>query len=414
MESRITVACVGKPSAGKSSFLNAVTDASAKVGAFPFTTIEPNTAVAYYRTECPCKVHNLTAQCRPRYGRCEQGVRYVPFKMMDVAGLVPGASEGRGLGNRFLDDLRHANALIHVVDVSGTTDANGKETKGYDPINDIDWLLDEIHSWIFGNLHKKWGGIARRHVATKSTAVETIQAQLSGYGATQSIVQRTLDVAIIPLEKWDDDALHGLVDAFIKVRFPMVIALNKIDHPDSDRNIAKIMKKYTFHDRLVLTSALAECLLRKMTKQRFIDYSTGADDFVTAADTHAPEAQRSQLKTLDEKTHTRLENIRDLILFRYNSTGTQDVLQRAIDLLELVTVFPVRNINNFGGQSGKGVFRDCLLVPRGTTVREVARLLHLDNDRTTLSTETVGGRQLSEDHSVTSHGTILSFKSTSS
>lgn len=49
----------------------------------------------------------------------------MPIELLDVAGLVPGAHMGKGLGNRFLDDLRHADALVHVVDVSGTTDAEG-------------------------------------------------------------------------------------------------------------------------------------------------------------------------------------------------------------------------------------------------------------------------------------------------
>jgi ribosome-binding ATPase YchF (GTP1/OBG family) len=88
------IACVGKPSAGKSSFLNAVTDASAKVGNYPFTTIKPNHGVAYYPTKCPCVRFGKQDQCRPRYGRCVNGTRYVPVRMLDVAGLVPGASEG--------------------------------------------------------------------------------------------------------------------------------------------------------------------------------------------------------------------------------------------------------------------------------------------------------------------------------
>lgn len=94
---------------------------------------------------------------------------------MDVAGLVPGAHEGRGLGNKFLDDLRHADALIHVVDVSGTTDAEGKSTRGYDPSSDINWLRSEIVQWILGNLIKRWESVKRRHVAVKSSAVETLQ-----------------------------------------------------------------------------------------------------------------------------------------------------------------------------------------------------------------------------------------------
>jgi ribosome-binding ATPase YchF (GTP1/OBG family) len=81
----------------------------------------------------------------------------VPIELLDVAGLVPGAHMGKGLGNRFLDDLRHADALVHVVDVSGTTDAEGKATRGYDPSQDIVWLRSEIVRWIQGNLMEKWG-----------------------------------------------------------------------------------------------------------------------------------------------------------------------------------------------------------------------------------------------------------------
>lgn len=80
----------------------------------------------------------------------------MPIELLDVAGLVPGAHMGKGLGNRFLDDLRHADALIHVVDVSGTTDAEGKATRGYDPSVDIEWLRSEIVRWIQGNLMQKW------------------------------------------------------------------------------------------------------------------------------------------------------------------------------------------------------------------------------------------------------------------
>jgi len=110
-----------------------------------------------------------------------------------VAGLVPGAHEGKGLGNQFLNDLCFADALIHVVDVSGTTNEKGEETIGYDPINDIDWLRYEIHSWIYNNLKGRWGSIVRRHVATKSSPVETFQSQLSGYGANHALILRFCD-----------------------------------------------------------------------------------------------------------------------------------------------------------------------------------------------------------------------------
>lgn len=139
------------------------------------------------------------------------GRRSVPIELLDVAGLVPGAHEGKGLGNKFLDDLRHADALIHVVDASGTTDAEGKVTRGYDPSVDIAWLRSEIVAWIKGNLWEKWGSIKRRHIAVKATAVETLQAQFSGYGSTAAVVARTLDKLALkePLEEWSGTLTSG-------------------------------------------------------------------------------------------------------------------------------------------------------------------------------------------------------------
>ncbi|OMJ15496.1 putative GTP-binding protein [Smittium culicis] len=424
------IACVGKPSAGKSSFLNAVTDATAKVGNYPFTTIEPNQGIAYYPTTCPCKRYNISEYCKPKYGWCDKGERFLPIKMIDVAGLVPGASEGRGLGNRFLDDLRHADVLIHIVDSSGTTDENGKVTKGYDPTNDIEWLRSEIHAWIFNNMNKKWDSTVRRHIATKSTSANTLQSQLSGYGANKDIVMNSLgsDYSKLPLNEWKNEDLYNFVFRFIDVRFPTVIALNKIDHPDSDTNITRIIKRYTqanknsmklnsdeesvkssVHgvnaDRIVLTSALSECYLKLLEKQKYILYKTGDEDFTSLAD---DPSLSDKLVSFDSNVADELERIRDLVLYRYFSTGTQQTIVKAVESLGMIPVYPVKKIptilpaNSASGDSsntitGKDVFRDAMLVKSGTTVRQFAEILGDDFARNFNGAETIGNMQLGED-----------------
>ncbi|KAF9925195.1 hypothetical protein FBU30_004975 [Linnemannia zychae] len=406
----IVIACVGKPSAGKSSFLNAVTDATAKVGNYPFTTIKPNNGIAYFPIECPCKRFGKSKLCAPRYGRCIDGKRFVPIQILDVAGLVPGASEGQGLGNQFLDDLRHANALIHVVDVSGTTDASGKETVGYDPIGDIEWLRGEIHSWIFGNVYKRWSQIIRRHVAVKASTAETLHNQFSGYGATLSLVQRSLDRSGIkePMETWEKETITKLVDAFLDERFPTVIALNKIDLPDSDKNISKIMRKYD-QNKIVLSSALAETFLRKLHKQKFVQYEEGTDNVLTKDD--LPD---SDLKPLDEKLQNRIEKVQDLVLYRYGSTGVQDVILKAVEVLGLVPAFPVKSLTTFGNANGKGVFRDCVLLWPGTTVLEFADIVHPEIAKHYIGAETVGNRKIGEDDLITPENNIICFKTSQS
>ncbi|KAH7407517.1 GTP-binding protein-like protein [Cadophora sp. MPI-SDFR-AT-0126] len=407
------IGLVGKPSSGKSTTLNSLTDASSKVGNFPFTTIDPQRAIGYLQIECACARYNLSDRCKPNYGACVNGRRSVPIELLDVAGLVPGAHEGKGLGNKFLDDLRHADALVHVVDVSGTTDAEGKATRGYDPSQDIVWLRSEIVQWIRGNLMAKWGSIKRRHIAVKATAVETLQGQFSGYGSTASVVARTLDKLGLkePLEHWSDETVDKVVNAFTDEKFPTVIALNKIDHADADKNISKIAKIQD-PQSIVLCSAISEVFLRKLAKQGFVRYTEGSEFVDTREDLIADgDPTGGGLKELDEKLKNRIENLKDMVLYRFGSTGVVQVLSRAAELLGLVPVFPVRNISSFssGASGSNAVFRDCVLVKKNTTVAECAR--KVIGDAPLAYVEGAGGVRVAEDDIVrVGKNDILSFK----
>jgi len=281
-----------------------------------FTTIDPQRAIGYLQIECACARFNVSEKCKPNYGACVAGKRSVPIELLDVAGLVPGAHEGKGLGNKFLDDLRHADALVHVVDVSGTTDAEGKATRGYDPSQDIVWLRSEIVQWIRGNLMQKWGSVRRRHIAVKATAVETLQGQFSGYGSTSVVVARTLDKLALkePLEHWSNETVSKVVEAFTDEKFPTVIALNKIDHADADKNISKIAKMQD-PKSIVLCSAISEIFLRKLAKQGFVKYTEGSEFVDTREDLIADgDPEGGGLKELDEKLKARIENLKDMVL----------------------------------------------------------------------------------------------------
>jgi ribosome-binding ATPase YchF (GTP1/OBG family) len=285
------------------------------------------------------------------------------------------------------------------VDVSGTTDAEGKATRGYDPSQDIVWLRSEIVQWIRGNLMQKWGSIKRRHVAVKATAVETLQGQFSGYGSTSAVVARTLDKIGLkePLEEWSDETIDKVVSAFADEKFPTVILLNKVDHADADKNISKISRMYD-SKQLVLGSAITEVLLRRLVKQGFIKYTEGSEFVDTRDDLIADgDPTGGGLKELDEKLKNRIENIKDMVLYRFGSTGVVQVLSRAAELLGLVPVFPVRNVSSFGsGAAGSNaVFRDCVLVKKGTTVAEVARKVM--GDVPLAYVEGVGGVRVGED-----------------
>ena len=325
---------------------------------------------------------------------------------------------GKGLGNRFLDDLRHADALVHVVDVSGTTDAEGKATRGYDPSQDIVWLRSEIVRWIQGNLMEKWGSIKRRHIAVKATPIETLQNQFSGYGSTSAVVARCLDklgllsgTTKVPLEDWDNETIERVVNAFTDEKFPTVIALNKIDHPDADKNIAKIAKTAD-PKSIVLCSAISEVFLRKLAKQGFVKYVEGSEFVDTRDDLiEMGDPTGGGLKELDDKLKQRIENLKDMVLYRFGSTGVVQVLSRAAELLGLVPVFPVRNIQSYssGSAASTAVFRDCVLVKKGSTVGDVYRKVM--GDAPLAYVETEGARRVAEDDVVSvGKNDILSFK----
>ena len=249
---------------------------------------------------------------------------------------------------------------------------------------------------------EKWGSIKRRHVAVKSTAVETLQNQFSGYGSTSAIVARTLDRLGIkePLEAWSDATIEKMVNAFTDEKFPTVIALNKIDHPDADKNISKIAKMQD-PKSIVLCSAISEVFLRRLVKQGFIRYIEGSEIIDTREDLiEMGEADGGGLKEMDEKLKTRIENMKDMVLYRFGSTGVVQVLSRAAELLGLVPVFPVRNIHSFSAGTGgsSGVFRDCVLVKKNSTVSDVARKVM--GDAPVAYVEGAGGTRVSEDEIV--------------
>ena len=153
------IGLVGKPNAGKSTFFTAATSASAQIGDYPFTTIDKNVGIAHVRKPCPSK--ELGVEPNPNNSLSINGTRYIPIEVIDVAGLVPGAHEGKGMGNKFLDDLRQADVLIQVVDSSGNTDLEGNSTEGANPVEEIEFLKKEICEWIAEITMRNWSRSAR-------------------------------------------------------------------------------------------------------------------------------------------------------------------------------------------------------------------------------------------------------------
>jgi ribosome-binding ATPase len=342
-----TIGLVGKPSAGKSTFFNAATafarqrdDKESALGGatmapHPFTTIDPNIGFCLVPAptgSCPeddysggaCVAKQLNVGCT--HGRDNKGRRLIPVLLKDVAGLVPGAYQGRGRGNKFLNDLTDADALIHVLDASGTADVEGNDlgmeqdgqpsSAASHPLNDMSWIRSELIEWVLSNLLHKW-------VTVKRKGREKLSGMLSGYGQTQWVTWKILDAVekylereeqrghtLDQLDEWDEGDVHRLVSAFLGVRFPMALAMNKCDLPTSKVHVRDIQ------DALPIHGAFAAVPLSARSEMSFLRRHLEAALGISST-TSKPDEDEQVLE------------------------GVWQCLQAAVKLREPVLVFPV-------------------------------------------------------------------------
>ena len=368
-EMGFSVGIVGKPSCGKTSFTNAACMTDFKVGSYPFTTIEANIGVTHVRTQCACRDFDVTDN--PKNSICIDGVRLVPVKLIDVAGLVPGAHEGRGMGNQFLDDLRQADVLIHIVDASGALDSEGQEVAAgsHDPAEDVKFLEDELVEWILGIVKKDWRRITGRVRSEGAKLEDLLLEKLSGLNITRGHILKSLrqtDLKSETVDKWTDDEIKIFVKTLQQIAKPIIIAANKIDRPGAEENFKRL--KEEFPDYLVLpVSALAEKALKDLDKKGVIKYIPGNDDFEIV-----------QQDQLNENELAQLTKLKDHILKKYGGTGVQNILNTAVfDYLHMITVYPVHDATALTDSDGN-VLPDVYLVPDGITAKEFAGVIHTD------------------------------------
>ncbi len=357
------IGIVGKPSAGKSTFFKAATMAEVEIANYPFTTIKPNHAVGYVRVPCADTFFNV--QCNPRFGYCINHTRFVPVDLLDVAGLVPGAHLGHGMGNQFLDDLRQADVLIHVVDVSGSVNEKGEPVPllSYNPENDVRFLETELNMWFLGLIKKGWERFARQIVQEKKEIHKALAVQLSGLRVGEDLVKDAIKKLYFDPQKpheWTEKQLFDLAASLRAASKKIILACNKIDIPGAEKNFYRLKEVFP-HYLSIPCSAQAEVVLRELARDKKLQYLPGESTF-----------------TGDKSTNKKaLDFIAEHLLKPFGSTGIQQALDAAVfDFLGYIAIFP-GGINKLADSDGR-VLPDCFLMPPKSTALDFAYRLHTD------------------------------------
>ncbi len=361
------VGVVGKPNVGKSTFFNALTLLDAPMAPYPFTTVAPNRGVAAVRAPCPHGEKGVA--CTPGNARCVDGTRWVPVALVDVPGLVPGAHEGKGLGHKFLDDLRAADGFLQIVDLSGATDAEGRivPAHSHDPADEVAWLEEELVAWIAEILGRGFERDARS-VELEGRKVEEFLAQrLTGLSIAPPAIAAALRA--VPIDRahpshWTDAERLAFARELLRAAKPRLVVGNKCDRttPEAAKELAGRVAPIP----CLATAADAELTLRRAARAGLVTYRPGDAEFqIPSPDRLSP----AQAKALDGLTS---------LLRQWGGTGVQAALEAMVfGRLHQIVVYPVEDESAWTDSRGR-VLPDALLVPAGTPARALAYRVHTD------------------------------------
>ena len=357
------IGLLGKTNVGKSTFFSAATETTAQIGNYPFTTIEPNVGIAHVKAECACKHFGIDH----KHPLCFNGIRLIPVKLIDVAGLVPGAHEGKGLGNKFLDDARQSEVLIHVVDASGSTDIQGHPVPvgTHNPLEDVKFVEEEFDQWMKQILQREWQKLSREMESKGAKIVQGIAQRFSGLGIKEydvEIVIQHLNLQIKKPTEWSDMDLFTFIKELRKKTKPIIIAANKADLCHDLSIIDKLKKEGS----TIPCSAETELLLKKASKNGLIDYFPGEKNF-----------KIKEGISLNPQQQKALDLVKS-VLSKIGTTGVQQALDLAcFNLLKLIVVYPVEDETKLSNKDGQ-VLPDARLLPSNSTAKDLAITIHAD------------------------------------
>jgi len=365
----IRIGIIGKTNAGKTTLFNSMTLQTAEVSNYPFTTKSPNTGIAQVVTLCVHKEFGV--QDNPKNSKCEEGWRFIPIEVTDLPGLIKGAYMGKGLGNQFLSVAAQSDALLHVVDASGSVDKEGRvtETGIGDPIADFADVELELVLWYTKMFSSNMGKIAKAAKQPGADMGSAVAEVMQGIGVKKEHVNFALNEALLEgkdIESWTEKETQNFCWILRDVSKPTIIIANKMDLPNAAENFKKLREHYK--DFIVVpTSGEAELSLRRAESKGYIKYVPGEERFDIMNPQELTDAQRTALAYIKRK-----------VFGEYLRTGVQFALSITIfKLLKMNAIYPVADPEKLTDKSGN-VLPDVYLLPAGSTLDDLARTVHTD------------------------------------
>lgn len=357
------IGLIGKANVGKSTFFSASTDNIVNIANYPFTTVKPNLGVCHVRINCVCTEFGV--KDNPVHSICIDGIRFIPVQVIDVAGLVPGAHEGKGLGNKFLDDARQADVLIHVIDISGSTDSEGRPvTPGTgDPLEDIRFVEEEFDLWLVSIIKRDMDNIKDLDSSGHNT-VQVMKKRLSGLGVTEAALDKVLNKLNLQNKKfksWTEQEIFDFCQRIRRDVKPVVIAANKADISTTQNNLGELTERYA---NIIPCASELEMLLRKAVKNGFIHYLPGDNSFEIKENTQLSDKQKQALEIVSN------------FIKKHGSTGVQEIINLAcFNLLEKIVVFPVEDDSKLSDKKGN-ILPEAYLLNKESTAKDLAHAIH--------------------------------------
>lgn len=353
------IGIIGAPNKGKSTLFSAITLNEVAIADYPFTTIDPNIGIAYATSQCVEK--ELSVKCRARNSLCVDGTRMLPINIIDVAGLVEGSHEGKGMGNQFLNDLAGADVYLLVVDSSGKTDPAGNHnSENNDPVKDVLMVKDELRAWLAGIIRKHMNVLSRSY-----DGVEALYSILASLKVSKESISYAINASFLTSNNinWKDSDIEAFSNNLLTAAKPILIVANKFDSKESEQHVNDLKEKFG-EQNVIACSAAIELALRKATKQGLISYKPGDRSFEILK------------QGISEEQKTALGYMKDFISKK--GTNVQEVINNAVfKLLDDIVVYPVEDENKYSDHFGN-VLPDAILIKDGSTSLDLAAKIHTD------------------------------------